>query len=349
MTDNLRDALTGLLVGRGAFALVDAAVNSCNPEVESLCNRLGISCCILPSPPSKNLESAAKVWTFLSDNGATRSSVLVNIGGGSVTDLGGFCAATFKRGIDYVNCPTTLLAAVDASLGGKTGIDFNGLKNEVGAFRIPVATIISPGLLASLPFGQILSGMGEVIKTGFIHSSEMARDALERVKALSEVPGRIVEMGDMIRRTADVKLSIVDADPLEKGLRKVLNFGHTAGHAFESLSMERSGEQGAASHGHAVAQGLLVALVISHVRLGLDSIWLDRLASTLRTHFPPIIYTCDDYPHLLSIMSHDKKNPSPDSIRFTLLESPGEPVTDFEVSSEEIRTALDITRDYLHI
>lgn len=291
---------------------------------------------------NKNIDSLARIWKALGDNGATRHSVIVNVGGGVVTDIGGFAAATFKRGVRFINVPTTLLGAVDAAVGGKTGINFNGLKNEVGCFSEADTVIISTIFFNTLPQQQLLSGYAEMLKHGLLEN----RDAFARLLAYSVVSPVFdsERLFGLLRDNVAIKRDIVDNDPTEHGLRRALNLGHTAGHAFESLAIER---RSPIPHGYAVARGLVVALVISRLRFGFPSDTLYQLAAYVRENYGPGHITCDDYPRLLELMSHDKKNPSPDSISFTLLHDVGRVETGCIVASEEITAALDIYRDLM--
>ncbi|MDE5881255.1 MAG: HAD-IA family hydrolase, partial [Muribaculaceae bacterium] len=188
---------------------------------------------IPPGEDHKSIESVTHIWLALEEANATRRSVVVNIGGGLITDIGGFAGATFKRGIRVVNLPTTLLGAVDAATGGKTGINFNGLKNEVGAFHLPSDVIISALPLATLSRREILSGYAEMIKTGLIADAKLYNELLN----VEEVIADTMRLEKAMKRCVEIKEDVVANDPTEKGLRKILNFGHTAGHAFESLAI----------------------------------------------------------------------------------------------------------------
>lgn len=288
---------------------------------------------------NKTLESLSTVWEALSFGGATRRSLLVNIGGGMVTDLGGFAAATFKRGIRFINVPTTLLGAVDAAVGGKTGINFHHFKNELGAFAPADAVVISTRFFATLPPAELRSGFAEMLKHGLISSDETYRRLLD----FDIVDADLEALLPLLRENVQVKERIVEEDPREQGLRKALNLGHTAGHALESMSMERGHH---VPHGYAVAHGLLVEMILSHMLKGFPSEELYPYAALLKeaySDFPAI--TCGDYPQLLELMSHDKKNTSPDAINFTLLRAPGQPLLDCIASPDDIRTALDLYRD----
>ncbi len=292
----------------------------------------------------KDLDNVQAVWNALHEAGATRGAVIINVGGGVVTDLGGFAAATFKRGMRVINVPTTLLGAVDASVGGKTGINFNGYKNEIGTFTEPEASIISTGFFVTLPQQQLLSGYAEMLKHALLEN----RDELSKLLNYSVVypmfnPDTLLPL---IESTVHTKARIVDADFRETGIRKALNLGHTAGHAFESLAMKR---QSPIAHGFAVAQGLVISLVLSHLKLGFPSDVLHTFAAYVRTNYNAFSFTCDDYPELLAYMAADKKNTQPGAVAFTLLADVGDVRVDQQLTDDEIRSALDIYRDLMGI
>lgn len=247
----------------------------------------------------KGIGSLQEVWRAMVDAGLNRRDMIVNIGGGTVTDLGGFAAATYMRGIRYINIPTTLLAAVDASTGGKTAIDFMGIKNLIGAFHSPPATIVSPQPLATLPREEMLSGWGEMIKHALLDDDAHLDSILS-----CEIPdaGHPAELLSLICRSVAVKSRVVAEDPTEKGVRRCLNLGHTAGHALESLSLQRGTP---ISHGHAIALGLLAELRVApafpeekYRRLR------DYILSIYRV--PPV--EAADIPQLTAYMRSDKKN-----------------------------------------
>lgn len=342
-TGNLAEALDNELTAtqhNGLFVVTDSNVKELMiPSLLRILQKHNATIITLTAGgKNKNLDSLAHVWQRLSDSGATRNSLMINLGGGVVTDLGGFAAATFKRGIRFINIPTTVLGAVDAAVGGKTGIDFNGLKNEVGAFAMPGTVIISSEPLRTLPPAEIISGFGEIVKTAMITSEDLYALTLA---------GNILSDKDSLRKVMALcvaeKQRITDEDPLEKGLRKILNFGHTAGHALETMMMMRGAT---VSHGEAVANGILVALILSHMLTGLSSGEIYRYRDgVLRRHFSPIAFGCKDYGELTRLISHDKKNPEPHDIRFVLLESIGKPLFGIPVTTSDLHTALDIYRD----
>jgi 3-dehydroquinate synthase len=290
----------------------------------------------------KNLATLASIWDSLCSNGATRNSAVINLGGGVVTDMGGFAAATFKRGIRFINIPTTLLAAVDAAVGGKTGIDFNGFKNEIGAFCSADAVVISTRFFPTLPQQELLSGYAEMLK----HSLLKGGDAYNRLTAKAPEQFSQEELLELLRESVMVKKAVVEEDPTEKGLRKSLNLGHTAGHAFESWALECGRP---VAHGYAVAWGLVVDLVLSHLKLGFPSAMLRNVAGLVEELYGRLPLECKHYPALLEYMRHDKKNAGDGTIAFTLLKAPGEVDVNCTATPEEITAALDIFRDLLHI
>jgi 3-dehydroquinate synthase len=291
---------------------------------------------------NKNLENLALVWRELTLGGASRSSLLINLGGGVVCDLGGFAAATYKRGMACVNVPTTLLAAVDAAVGGKTGINFNGLKNQIGAFKVPDAVVISCAFFGTLPEHEILSGFAEMIK----HSLLKSEKEFARVIQFSpqEAVTRPNEFLDMLRDNVAIKAEVVKKDPTEKGLRKALNLGHTAGHALEELSLER---RNPIAHGYAVAWGLVIDAILSHMMFKLSSNTLHTLVKFVKENYGVYSINCKDYDHLIELMRQDKKNPDPEHITFSLLRAPGKIELDAVADAEQITAALDIYRDLM--
>lgn len=331
-------ALVAEMAPSGIFMLADTNTRIIAGEL----NSFGAEIITIPAgDDNKNLETLATVWQALSTGGATRRSLLINVGGGMVTDLGGFAAASFKRGIRFINVATSLLGAVDAAVGGKTGINFLHFKNEIGAFAPADAVIISTRFFKTLPSSELRSGFAEMLKHGLISSE----DAYRRLLAFDPCGSDLDALLPLLEENVNVKRNIVEIDPKETGIRKALNLGHTAGHALESLAMERNNP---VPHGFAVAHGLLIEMILSHMLLGFPSAELHAMAMILRDVYVPMpAIGCNDYDALLELMRHDKKNLSRDHINFTLLRAPGEPVIDSTADSEAIRTALDIYRDLL--
>lgn len=305
---------------------------------------LGLDFPVITVPPGdehKNIESLSQIWKELIGQRATRKSLVINIGGGVVTDMGGFAAATFKRGVRFINVPTTLLSAVDAAVGGKTGINFGGFKNEIGSFAPADAVVISTILFKSLPASELLSGYAEMLKHGLLSST----DTYEELLAFDILDADISRLLPLLGKSVRVKERIVEEDPREQGIRRALNLGHTAGHAFEALAMHKGHP---IPHGYAVAFGMLVEMILSHTIEGFPSAELYRYASYLKEHgYGSPAINCSDYEALLEYMRHDKKNDTPSAINFTLLSSPGKPLIDRTASEVEISAALDIFRDLL--
>ena len=294
----------------------------------------------------KTLESLAHVWEELGRMGGTRHTLLINIGGGMVTDLGGFAASTFKRGIQYINIPTTLLAMVDASVGGKTGINFRGLKNEIGVFNNAATVILSTQFLRTLDRENILSGYAEMLKHGLISNEAMWAELMNF--PLGAEPLDLTTLQRMLADSVAVKQRIVTEDPLEHGLRKALNLGHTVGHAFESFALSTMGTvpsvQTPLLHGYFVAFGLVCELYLSAVKTNFPTDKMRQTVSFIREHYGRMPITCDDYPTLFELMTHDKKNTA-GIINFTLLGDIGDIRINQTATKEEIYEALDFYRE----
>ena len=286
---------------------------------------------------NKHVDSLCHVWSELSAHGATRHSLLINVGGGMVTDLGGFAAATFKRGISCINVPTTLLAMVDAAVGGKTGINLHSLKNEVGAFYPAEAVVVSSQFLHTLDAPNLVSGFAEMLKHGLIsteeHWAKLMRYDLNRPDLNALQP--------LIMESIHTKEHIVEQDPTEKHIRKALNLGHTLGHAFETLAMRRGTP---VLHGYAVAWGLIGELYLSHVREGFPADKLRQTLSFIKEVYGAFNFTCKDYDELFALMQHDKKNMGA-NINFTLLGGIGDIRINRTATKEEIFEMLDFVRE----
>ena len=285
----------------------------------------------------KTLETLAYVWKSLGDNGASRHSLFINLGGGMVTDLGGFAASTFKRGIQYINIPTTLLAMVDASVGGKTGINFNGLKNEIGVFSPACSVLIHTPFLKTLDSHNLCSGYAEMLKHGLISTSQHWAELI--CFDLNQVDYQALQC--LVATSVSIKEKIVETDPFEKGIRKALNLGHTVGHAIESLALE---ENRTLLHGYAVAWGLVCELYLSSQHTGFSK---DKLRTTLqfiRDTYGVFAFDCRQYERLYEFMIHDKKNVG-GVINFTLLGDIGDVRINQSVTKEEIFEMLDFYRE----
>lgn len=294
--------------------------------------------CIGATDDNKTLESLVHVWEELQRSGATRYSLLVNLGGGMVTDLGGFAASTYKRGMSYINIPTTLLAMVDASVGGKTGINFGGLKNEIGVFNNARTVILDTDFLRTLDASNMASGYAEMLKHGLISSHDHWAELL-RFDLSGETD--YGELQRMVATSVEVKERIVLQDPTEKGIRKALNLGHTIGHALESLAME---EGRTVLHGYAVAWGLIGELYLSAMLTGFPTDIMRQTVSFIRQVYGTMGFTRKHYEHLYEMMRHDKKNVR-DTINFTLLGDIGDIRIDQHATKEQVFEAFDFLRE----
>lgn len=280
---------------------------------------------------TKSINTAIILWNKFVSMGVKRTSLIINIGGGVTTDLGGFVASCFKRGISFINIPTTLLAQVDASYGGKTGINFCGLKNEIGTFSFPCSVIVDNIFLKTLSERDILSGYAEMIKHGLLDNLLHLQSLLSRKLTNCDS----LEFLELIKHSINVKRRIVDADPLEGGIRRMLNLGHTVGHSIESYCMSK---QESLYHGEAVAWGLCVELYLSVILFDFpDKIYWDVRNFIERYYTKPRI--CD-FDKLIAIMAHDKKNKN-NNIIFSLLKDIGNYVMDVEVDENNIKDALN--------
>ena len=322
------------------FVLCDETTKRlCLPVVSDFECMKNAQCIVIPATDThKTLESLSHVWSELQRMGATRHSLMVNLGGGMVTDLGGFAASTFKRGIPYINIPTTLLSMVDASVGGKTGINFGGLKNEIGVFNNARSVILDTTFLRTMDHENICSGYAEMLKHGLINNEQMWAELLNFSLELSDE--RLEILGRMVSESVAVKQRIVTEDPTEQGIRKALNLGHTAGHAFESLALERK----PVLHGYAVAWGLIVELYLCCVKTNFPQEKMRQTVAFIKENYGRMAITCDDYPHLIELMHHDKKNQG-NSINFTLLGNIGNIRINQTATEEEIKDALDFYRE----
>ena len=321
------------------FVLVDTTTRElCWPVVSDFACLEGAQLITIGATDEhKTLDTLASVWTALQQGGATRHSLMVNLGGGMVTDLGGFAASTFKRGFQYINIPTTLLSMVDASVGGKTGINFGGLKNEIGVFNCASSVLLDTQFLRTLDHNNICSGYAEMLKHGIISNeanwAELLRFDLDNPD--------FALLQQLVAKSVAIKENIVEQDPTEKGIRKALNLGHTAGHAIESLALE---QERTVLHGYAVAWGLVCELYLSAVRTGFPQ---DKLRQTLhfvKDNYGTFPITCDDYDRLFAFMTHDKKNEA-GIINFTLMGGIGDIRINQSATKDEIFEMLDFFRE----
>jgi 3-dehydroquinate synthase len=281
----------------------------------------------------KSLDTAQFIWNYLQEQNADRNSVLLNLGGGVISDIGGFCASTFKRGFDYINVPTSLLAMVDSSIGGKTGIDYNGLKNAIGTINQPKAIYINPDLLLSLPKDELLNGFAEMIKHGLI----LDKSYWEKIVKIGFDDWS--KMSTLINGSIKIKLDVIKKDPLEKSYRKILNFGHTIGHAIEAYSLKN--DKKPLKHGEAIAIGMICEAYLSKTQLDLSMKELKEITDFIAQYFPKYSLRTILSPELIKLMRQDKKNEHPDEINFTLLKKIGKGSINHICSETQITAALN--------
>ena len=321
------------------FVLTDTNTRvKCFPLLETVVSGFDfIPIVIRAGDTHKDIGQATAVWDALSRNGATRHSLLMNVGGGMVTDLGGFAGATFKRGLHNLNIPTTLMAAVDAAAGGKTGVNFNGLKNEIGSFYPPDCVMIDCTFLKTLNRCNLLSGYAEMLKHGLLSDRQSFIDTL----TFDVERPDFEKLDELVRISVAIKERFVEKDPTETGVRKALNLGHTVGHALESLSFTGDNP---VLHGHAVAAGLISELYLSYRTCHLPVAILRQVTGFVKAHFPSIFFKCDDYDMIYGIMMHDKKNRN-GRVNFTLLGDVGDFRIDQDVSKESVFESFDFYRE----
>lgn len=320
------------------FVLVDETTNKlCWSLVKDyLCLKDAQTIIIGATDRRKNLDTLVHVWESLQQGKATRHSLLINLGGGMVTDLGGFAASTYKRGINFINIPTTLLAMVDASVGGKTGINFGGLKNEIGVFNDAEFVLFDTNWLRTLDEANIRSGYAEMLKHGLIADNTMWAELINFNLAQPDLR----QLASMLDKSVRIKERIVAEDPHEKGIRKALNLGHTFGHAFESWAMKRQ----PVLHGYAVAFGLIAELYLATTQTDFPTERMRQTVNFIRAYYGSLPITCNDYPELIELMHHDKKNRGSE-INVTLLGGIGDIRIDQTITEEDIKEALDFFRE----
>ena len=283
---------------------------------------------------SKTLEVASQLWGALCDSGADRSSVIINLGGGCVSDIGGFVSAGFMRGIRYINIPTTLIGMIDAAIGGKTAVNNGNVKNQIGFFHQPDAVCICPDFLKTLSVIDLKSGIFEIAKTLLLSDVEAFGKLVSDAVGSNVVPAEVIKQ--FISQCVDFKRSVVDADPKEKSIRKILNLGHTFGHAIESYFMDTDLRL---PHGVAVGIGLKCELYLSVKKLGMREKVYNDLCQLLHSFVSVPKISLRDAESILSYMRQDKKNRD-GLILCVLLQDIGVPVIDVEIDDNEIRDAL---------
>ena len=315
------------------FVLVDELTEEhCWPLIAPLVESYSPKLIKIPSGElHKTIGTCQKIWQQLMENRAGRDALMLNLGGGVIGDMGGFAASTFKRGMSFVQIPTTLLSQVDASIGGKLGVDFMQVKNSIGLFRNPQAVLVDPTFLHTLSDRELRSGYAEVIKHSLIADQSQWED-LQNISNL-----RTADWDAIIPASLKIKQQIVEEDPFEKGLRKALNFGHTIGHAVEGHALETDTPL---LHGEAIAIGMIGEAYLSAQRLELPQSDLDQIGNYLVTLYGKATLDTSNYATYLQLMGNDKKNEGKE-INFSLLPATGAVSVNQTATSEEIIAALD--------
>lgn len=278
----------------------------------------------------KTLATCEKIWQDMTDAELDRHSLVVNIGGGVIGDMGGFCASTYKRGIDFIQIPTTLLAQVDASVGGKLGIDFHGFKNHIGVFRIPNTVLIDPIFTKTLPFNELRSGFAEIVKHCLI-ADKAKWDMIKRKDFEAQ------DFADLISHSVEIKKAVVAQDPTEKGLRKILNFGHTLGHAIETFYLGKPKLH--LLHGEAIAAGMICEAFVGFRKGFITQKELAEIEEFIFSVYGIATIQAEDVEEIIALTAQDKKNKGKE-VRFSLLEGIGKCGFDIAINAKEMKDAL---------
>ena len=295
--------------------------------------------CISPGEVFKTIETCSEIWQKLSDEGADRKSLLINLGGGVVTDIGGFAASCFRRGITFIHIPTSLLGMVDAAIGGKNGVDFKNLKNQIGIIRNPEMILIDKAFLKTLPKEQIVSGFAEILKHGLINSKsdEYFYECLKVEKLEHQYIKHLID------ESIKIKTQVTIEDAEEKGLRKVLNYGHTLGHAIESYRMTLEPSKHLL-HGEAIAVGLVLETFISYKIHGFSKHILNKLKHFIHQFYKTQSFSLQEQKTIIDLMKYDKKNIK-NQVNFVLLKDIGQPILDCQVDNALIEEAFEYYSD----
>ncbi|WP_025764140.1 3-dehydroquinate synthase [Dyadobacter tibetensis] len=287
---------------------------------------------VVAGEENKNLSSCEKIWEAMTESELDRHALVINLGGGVIGDMGGFCAAVYKRGIDFIQVPTTLLSQVDASVGGKLGIDFQGFKNHIGVFNIPNRVLIDPVFLKTLPERELRSGFAEVVKHCLI------ADAV-KWSQIRTVDFERQKWPDLIAHSVGIKKKVVEQDPTEKGLRKILNFGHTLGHAVETHFLGKSPTE-KLFHGEAIAVGMIMESYLAFSLKMIDQALLTQVEEFIFSTYGKVDIRSEDVEPILALTRQDKKNKGKE-IRFSLLNGAGSCAYDVVISTSQMRKAID--------
>lgn len=323
----LRKKLAEMAPDRIAFLVDENTKKLCLPSIDIDQDFHLIE--IKSGEQNKTLNTCEFIWEHLTQYNFTRNSLLINLGGGVIGDMGGFTAATYKRGIRFINIPTTLLSQVDASIGGKLGIDFSGLKNHIGIFRDPDTIIIDQSFINTLPQEQVLSGFAEIIKHALIRDNTYW-DQLQLLNPFS-----IKDWNSLVYTSIQIKNDVVQNDPYEKGLRKILNFGHTLGHAMETWKLNH---QNIITHGEAIAVGMIMETYLAFSCKLISENELQSVSGYIKKNYP--YHSIPDVNDLIELMKHDKKNDG-DKVNFSLIKTIGECDYNVAVDTFRIKDAVD--------
>ncbi|MCI5082009.1 MAG: 3-dehydroquinate synthase [Saprospiraceae bacterium] len=339
---NIQQSLQALLGQRSysqVLVLTDTnTAEHCLPVLKSYLPKQQLNIIQIPAGEQhKHIETCQLIWKQMMELGTDRKALLINLGGGVIGDMGGFCASTFKRGLDFIQIPTTLLSQVDASIGGKLGIDFMKVKNSIGLFNNPQAVFIDPVFLQTLPFREIRSGFAEIIK----HSLIADYDQWVMIRQISDLKGQ--NWASFLVPSLKIKQRIVEEDPFEKGLRKALNFGHTIGHAIEGHALETSQPL---LHGEAIAIGFICESYLAHKQTGLQRSDLEEIGTFIQQIYQPKALEERYFDEYLHLMGNDKKNEGK-AINFTLIKATGEAVINQTASAEMIVESLRFYNDFI--
>ena len=330
------EALQGLLE-KGGYSSIAVLTDEntrqhCLPLVKEVLPEKVLHIQVRSGEENKHLQTCTHIWEELTNAGFDRKGLLINLGGGVITDMGGFCAATYKRGISFINIPTTLLSQVDASVGGKLGVDFMGFKNHIGLFQEPEAVLIDTQFLATLPLAELRSGYAEVVKHALIADAR-------HWKKLQEKGWEDQNWQPVIRHSVEIKHRITTTDPTEKGLRKVLNFGHTLGHAVESYFLEQEGGKNKLLHGEAIAIGMICESYLSHYKSGLSQDSVKEICTYISSVWPFVPVPESSFDTLMGLALQDKKNEK-GVINCTLLSAIGEATINQPINRQDMKDAL---------
>jgi 3-dehydroquinate synthase len=311
--------------------LVDEYTNKhCLPLINSLLPAKFTKILIKSGEDHKTLQTCERIWDAMTKANMDRHGLLINLGGGVIGDMGGFCAATYKRGIDFIQIPTTLLAQVDASVGGKLGIDFQSFKNHIGVFQLPKTVLIDPNFIHTLPERQKLSGYAEIIKHCLIRDEE-------KWSEISHQGFDDINLADLICHSVEIKKAVVEEDPKEAGLRKILNFGHTLGHAVETYLLNLGKRR--ILHGEAIAVGMIMEAYLAYSRNLISRQELESIEIYLFETYGRVKLSTDEIPAIIKLTAQDKKNKG-NEIRFSLLTGIGDCGYDIPVSASEMKKAI---------